>query len=216
MFLTDESLDNAKITHGFFGRRGGGSGGIYESLNCGVGTQDAAENVARNRALVCAALGAVPEKLVTLYQVHSATCVRVHESLAAADRPRADAMVSDVPGLVLGILTADCAPVLLYGEKSGGAPVIGAAHAGWGGALKGVLESTVAEMKRRGASEGSLRAVVGPCIRQESYEVGEVRATGFPPSTSSFSSIACMISRTRFARRRLASFSPSLGGRSSW
>ncbi len=108
-----------------------------------------------------------------LRQVHSGKCITVIEPWKFEDRPEADAMVTDMPELSLGIVTADCAPVLFYGEKSTGEPVIGAAHAGWGGALKGVLESTVSVMEQRGAVKGALKATIGPCIRQGSYEVSD-------------------------------------------
>ncbi len=171
MFIKDSILSSDKITHGFFGKRGGVSSGIYESLNCGPGTEDEPANVAENRAIVCKAIGMAPESLMSLYQIHSDRCVVV--DAAADDRPQADAMVTDKAGVTLGILTADCVPVLFSGEKHDGAPVIGAAHAGWGGALKGVLESTLAAMAGLGAEPESIRAAIGPCIRQASYEVSD-------------------------------------------
>lgn len=175
IFHTHEALDHlTAVSHGFFGRVGGVSEGLYESLNCGLGTADRPEDVIENRARVVDALTCGAPKrppLVTLRQVHSAKCVRMTEAFADDERPEADAMVTDESGLVLGILTADCVPVLFHGEKEDGMPVIGAAHAGWGGALHGVLESTVAEMLALGAMPDSLKAVIGPCIRQESYEV---------------------------------------------
>lgn len=173
MFIKSDNLDKSGLAHGFFGRRGGVSGGIYESLNCGFGTDDAPENAAQNRAKVCEALGVVPENLLNLYQIHSDKCVTVTEGWAPEGRPEADAMVTDRAGLALGILTADCAPVLFYGEKADGAPVIGAAHAGWGGAVKGVLESTVAAMEALGAGKDTMTAAIGPCIMQGSYEVSD-------------------------------------------
>ncbi len=172
-FETDALLQQNGIAHGFFGRRGGASAGIYDSLNCGFGTEDTPENTAQNRARLCAALRTDPAALLTLYQVHSATCVTVTAPWAVADKPQADAMVTDRPGLALGILTADCAPVLFYGETPDSAPVIGAAHAGWGGALKGVLANTVADMTALGAVPDTIRAVIGPCIHQPSYEVSD-------------------------------------------
>lgn len=158
------------INHGFFGRKGGVSEGLYESLNVGLGTKDDPANVTENRARVARALGAVPEKLITLHQVHSADCVYVTAPFAS-ERPLADAAVTDVAGIALGVLTADCVPVLFYGEKKFGPPVIGAAHAGWGGALKGVLQSTVQMMREKGAE--TISAAIGPCIRQKSYEVSD-------------------------------------------
>lgn len=162
-FLPDDRI----VAHGFFGRKGGVSSGLYDSLNCGMGTQDDVANVTENRGRVATALGA--GKMVSLKQVHGDTCLRVNA--AFDDRPEGDAMVTDIPGVALGILTADCGPVLFYGEKDHGAPVIGAAHAGWGGALRGVLESTVKAMKDKGARAETIRACIGPCIGPKSYEV---------------------------------------------
>ncbi|AEP09269.1 peptidoglycan editing factor PgeF [Micavibrio aeruginosavorus] len=159
------------VAHGFFGRRGGVSNGLYTSLNCGLGTQDNADAVVENRKRVADVLGAAPDHLISMKQVHSATCVYVEKPWTVDTRPDADGFVTDVPGLALGVLTADCGPVLFYGEKSSGAPVIGAAHAGWGGALKGVLESTVREMARQGAGLDGIHASIGPCIGPASYEV---------------------------------------------
>ncbi len=159
------------VFHGFFGRFGGVSKNVYASLNCGPGSDDHPEHVDHNRRVVAGVAGCAPEQLLTLYQVHGNACVRVTEGWRDAQRPQADAMVTDQPGFALGILTADCAPVLFYGEKSDGSPVIGAAHAGWGGALKGVLEETLSQMKALGATSESLKACIGPCIGQSSYEV---------------------------------------------
>ncbi len=157
------------IAHGFLGRRGGVSGGVCAGLNVGLGSADDRGSILENRrrALAAVAPGA---KLVTLHQVHSAEAVYVTGPYADDARPRADAMVSDRPGLALGILTADCAPVLLADGQAG---VVGAAHAGWKGALGGVIEATVAEMERRGASRARIAAAVGPCIARRSYEVDE-------------------------------------------
>lgn len=171
MFIEDPHFKlSGKISHGFFGRKGGVSDGLYESLNVGLGTKDERANVMENRARVVKALGGRPENLLTLHQVHSPDCLYVTEPFSD-DRPEADAMVTEVAGLVLGVLTADCVPVLFYGEKEDGAPVIGAAHAGWGGALKGVLQNTVKLMREKGALH--IRAVIGPCIQQTSYEVSD-------------------------------------------
>lgn len=161
----------APFAHGFFTRQGGVSGGIYESLNCGPGSRDAPEAVAENRARVAAALGlprAAPERLFSLHQVHSAQVVTV-TAPQSGPRPQADAMVSAVPGLALGVLTADCQPVLFADPRAG---VVGAAHAGWRGALDGVLEATVAAMVALGAQPGQITAVIGPTISQRAYEVG--------------------------------------------
>jgi len=156
------------VVHGFFGRAGGVSGGIYGSLNCGLGSRDDRDAVVENRRRVASVLEVEDDALLTLYQVHSPDVVHVTRPEDARGT-RADAMVTDRPDLALGILTADCAPVLFADEEAG---VVGAAHAGWGGALGGVLEATVVAMERLGARRGCLRAVVGPCIAQASYEVG--------------------------------------------
>lgn len=158
-----------KIAHGFFGRQGGVSTGLYSSLNCGAGTGDDPASVKENRARVLAAIGG--SALVTLKQIHSATCL--YADVPFTDRPEADAVVTDVPGLAIGVLTADCGPVLFHGETAQGGPVIGAAHAGWGGALKGVLESTLQVMIDKGAQIDTIHASLGPCIAQKSYEVSD-------------------------------------------
>ena len=155
--------------HGFFTRRGGVSTGPYASLNCSTGGGDDPAQVAANRARVARSLGAEPDALVGLTQVHGAAVATVTAPWAAGQGPRADAMVTAVPGVLLGIVTADCAPVLLHDET---AHVIGAAHAGWRGASGGVLEATVAAMAALGAVPGRVRAAIGPCIGPGSYEVG--------------------------------------------
>lgn len=153
--------------HGFFTRRGGASSGIFGGLNCGPGSSDLAEVVAINRARVAEAMGVAPGHLLTLHQVHSADVVTVDAPFA--ERPRADAMVTATPGLLLGVLTADCAPVLLVDPQAG---VIGAAHAGWRGARAGIVEATLAAMERLGARVGRTEAAIGPTISQAAYEVG--------------------------------------------
>jgi len=155
------------VRHGFFTRQGGVSRGLFESRNCGFGSSDDAASVAENRNRAMANLGA--DTLVTAYQCHSARCVTVTEPWATVDAPQADAMVSDRPGIALGVLTADCAPVLFADRRAG---VIGAAHAGWRGALDGVTDAAFAGMVALGATAGETVAVVGPCIAQASYEVG--------------------------------------------
>jgi len=159
------------VFHGFFGRSGGFSTGIYASLNCGAGSDDHVGDVINNRRLVADVAGCEPENLLGLHQIHSDICVSVTKPWSSHAKPQADAMVTDQRGLALGILTADCAPVLFIGAKADGAPVIGAAHAGWGGALKGILASTVAHMLALGAMQDSLQACIGPCIGKASYEV---------------------------------------------
>ncbi len=155
------------LPHGFLGRRGGISTGTAAGLNVGLGSGDEPAVVAENRARAAAAvLPGAP--LVGVYQVHSPDCVTVAEPWGDAARPHADALVTDRPGLLLGILTADCAPVLLADRDAG---VVGAAHAGWKGAFTGVVESTVAAMRALGARPEAITAAIGPCIAQASYEV---------------------------------------------
>jgi hypothetical protein len=154
--------------HGFFTRKGGASSGIFAGLNCGTGSSDQAEIVAINRARVADAMGLGVEALVSVHQVHSPDVVTVTAPLA--DRPRADAMVTATPGLALAVLTADCQPVLFADAKAG---VIGAAHAGWKGARDGVMEATLDAMEALGARRGDITAVIGPCISQTAYEVGQ-------------------------------------------
>ena len=163
--LTSDLL--APFAHGFFTRRGGSSSGIFAGLNCGPGSSDQTSAVAMNRARVADALGLPSNALLSLNQVHSADVVTVTH--ATADRPRADAMVTATPGLGLGILTADCQPVLFADARAG---VVGAAHAGWKGALSGVLEATLDAMESLGARREDTAAVIGPCISQRAYEVG--------------------------------------------
>lgn len=157
-----------RVRHGFFTREGGVSQGIYASLNCGPGSKDDPRAVAENRERCMAQLDLPATALVTVYQVHSPEVVVVEEPWRG-EVPRADAMVTNRPGLALGILTADCAPVLLADGRAG---VIGAAHAGWRGAVAGVLDTTVARMVQMGAHAEDIVAAVGPCIGQRSYEVG--------------------------------------------
>lgn len=157
------------VPHGFFGRAGGVSTGIYASLNCGPGSSDARADVTENRRRVSQALGGT---LLTLYQIHSAQAVMVTEPWEHG--PQADAFATNVTGLALGILTADCAPVLFADVEAG---VIGAAHAGWKGALAGVTDAAIAAMESLGAQRSRIAAAIGPCISQANYEVGpEFRA----------------------------------------
>ncbi|MCU0944141.1 MAG: peptidoglycan editing factor PgeF [Rubritepida sp.] len=168
-----EHLTHAALTarHGFFTRRGGVSGGAYATLNCGLRGDDDPAHVAANRARVAAALGATPERLSTLHQVHGRSVLHLAAPLpAGAPPPQADALVTDRPGVLLGVLTADCAPVLFEDAAAG---VIGAAHAGWRGAVGGVLEATLDAMEALGARRARIAAVIGPCIGAASYEVGE-------------------------------------------
>ncbi|TNC74665.1 peptidoglycan editing factor PgeF [Rubellimicrobium roseum] len=164
--ITSPLLD--PLRHGFFGRSGGASSGVFAGLNCGQGSTDQAEAVTINRARVAGAMDVAPEALVGVHQVHSAEVVVV-DGPATSPRPRADALVTNRPGLALSVLTADCQPVLLADHAAG---VIGAAHAGWKGTLLGVLEETVAAMERLGARADRIHAVIGPTISQRAYEVG--------------------------------------------
>ena len=160
------------LRHGFFTRRGGVSGGIYASLNCGPGSADDSGHVSENRARVMRALGypaGAAKELHTLAQIHSARVVTLRQALPGGQYPRADALVTDVPGLVIGVLAADCVPVL-FTDTAG--TVVAAAHAGWKGALHGIVAATVAAMGEMGAPAQRLLACVGPCIQQQSYEVG--------------------------------------------
>lgn len=159
----------APIRHGFFTRRGGASSGIFVGLNCGLGSSDQREAVAMNRARVAEALNSTPEAMVFVHQVHSAEAVAVDAPFAGPP-PRADAIVTATPGLVLTVLTADCQPILL---ADAGAGVIGAVHAGWRGTLDGVIEATVAAMIGLGARPDRTAAVIGPTISQQNYEVGQ-------------------------------------------
>lgn len=155
------------VLHGFAGRGGGVSTGVHAGLNVGLGSEDERDAILRNRDLARDALlpGAT---LVTVRQVHSPDVVTVTDPIAEADRPAADAMVTDRPGLILGILTADCVPVLLADREAG---VVGAAHAGWKGAMAGVTDRSVAAMEELGARRDRIAAAIGPCIGRASYEV---------------------------------------------
>ncbi|HEV2185791.1 MAG TPA: peptidoglycan editing factor PgeF [Stellaceae bacterium] len=172
--LTLDVLRSATIRHAFFTRDGGVSEGLFASLNCGFGSGDDPKNVARNRALAMERLGLAEDRLVTCYQIHSAKVLKVETPWRREDSPRADGMVTTAPGIALGVLAADCAPILFADTEAG---VIGAAHGGWRGALDGVGEATVAEMEAAGARRKHIRAAIGPCIGQQSYEVGPE----FPP-----------------------------------
>jgi polyphenol oxidase len=161
-----QALAHAGVKHGFFGRRGGVSTGIYASLNAGPGSRDDPAAIAENRRRIAGAFGLSADKLVSLHQVHSATVLTVD---APIGRPQADGLVTKTPGLVLTALAADCAPVLFADAE---ARIVGSAHAGWRGAIGGVLESTIDAMRALGAAPARMIAAVGPCIHQKSYEVG--------------------------------------------
>lgn len=172
-FLNSDILDSPGILHGFFTRKGGVSSGVYGSLNCSYGSGDDRDNIAENRRRIAASLGSGVREICTNRQVHGTNVVEVQDSWDASAVPEADALVTDQPGFGLSILTADCVPVLLLDPN---ARVIAAAHAGWRGALGGVIEAAVSAMERLGAARSEIVAATGPAIQQRSYEVGpEVR-----------------------------------------
>ena len=162
--LTSDALS---VKHGFFTRRGGASSGVFAGLNCGQGSSDQAEIVAINRGRVADAMGVAHDHLLGVHQIHSATAIPV--TAPYAEKPRADALVTATRGIALSVLSADCQPVLFADADAG---VIGAAHAGWRGALDGVLPTTVDAMEALGAKRENITAVIGPCISQRAYEVG--------------------------------------------
>jgi polyphenol oxidase len=169
MMIQATTLSLPGISHAFFTREGGVSGGLYASLNGGVGSRDDAGHVAENRARMALALNVAPRCLLTAYQIHSPQVVVAEAPWPVEARPRADAIVTRTPSLAIGVSTADCGPILFADPL---ARVIGAAHAGWRGALTGVAEATVEAMERLGAARGQIRAALGPMIRQDNYEVG--------------------------------------------
>jgi polyphenol oxidase len=168
MMVRAATLTLPGIRHAFFTREGGVSSGVYRSLNAGIGSHDSAAHVAENRARMAASLGVLPSRFLTAHQIHSPQVV-VADAPWSEPRPRADAIVTRTPGLAIGVTTADCGPILFADPQ---ARVIGAAHAGWRGALSGVAEATVAAMERLGAARSQIRAALGPMIRQPNYEVG--------------------------------------------
>jgi hypothetical protein len=185
--LQAENLKTKNIIHGFLGRVGGTSKGIYASLNCGPGSKDVPVDIQENRRRAVKTLrGDSRGVLVTCYQIHSNIAVMVDAPWSITRSPKADAMVTDRRGIMLGILTADCAPVLLADHD---AQIIGAAHAGWSGALGGIIESVVTAMTELGARRECISAAIGPCIGQMAYEVGpefEKRFCSAVPSYSRF------------------------------
>ena len=166
--LTHPSLQGLHITHAFFTRKGGASDGIYASLNCGPGSKDRPSHIRENRQRAMERLGLPRDALVTANQVHGTHIHFVEHPFDPATAPDADGLVTKTSGIAIGILTADCAPVLLADPGRG---IIGAAHAGWQGAKTGVLEAVLAEMEKQGARPAHIQAVIGPCIGQQSYEV---------------------------------------------
>lgn len=163
-----DALTSSGIRHGFFTRQGGVSTGIFRELNVGAGSSDQRAKIEENRRRVVQWMGVVPDNLRTVHQVHSAD-VAVAGNIPVRDRPRADALVTAIPGIAIGVLTADCGPVLFCDPK---ARIVGAAHAGWKGAMDGIVENTVEAMIGLGAERERIRAVLGPSISQANYEVG--------------------------------------------
>lgn len=173
---------DGRIAHGFFTRKGGVSEGIYAGLNCGLGSRDAREVVGENRRLVATHLGVPSDHLLTAHQYHSADAIVVTKPWTFETMPKADALVTATPGIAVAALAADCAPVLFADVE---ARVVAAAHAGWKGALGGILESAVATMETLGARRSRIAAVLGPCIGPTAYEVGpEFEANFLAASTS--------------------------------
>ena len=168
MIESDSLRELNGLRHGFFTRQGGTSQGIYASLNCGLGSEDEPETVQTNRSRAMIRLGAQPDRLLTPHQIHSNTALTITRHSNHDTLPPADALITDQPGLAIGILTADCAPVICADDH---VPVIGIAHAGWRGAFCGIIESTIKAMCRLGARADRIHAAIGPCIGQKSYEV---------------------------------------------
>lgn len=186
------------VRHGFFTRVGGVSEGIYAGLNGGLGSSDDPANVAENRKRMADQLKVTPSHLVTVHQVHSPDVAIVREPWDSASRPKADAMVTATPGIALGVTTADCGPVLFADPQ---ARVIGAAHAGWQGALTGVMETTLAEMEKLGAARGRVVAALGPTISGRNYEVGPefvARFTDDDPDNARFFSPSARAGHSMF------------------
>jgi purine-nucleoside/S-methyl-5'-thioadenosine phosphorylase / adenosine deaminase len=169
MMIEANTLALAGIRHAFFTREGGVSAGLYATLNGGIGSRDSPAHVADNRARMAAALAVEPQRLLTAHQVHSPQVAVAEIPWTIENRPRADAIVTRTRALAVGVSTADCGPILLAEPRAG---VVGAAHAGWRGALAGVAEATVEAMERLGAERREIRAALGPMIRQRNYEVG--------------------------------------------
>jgi YfiH family protein len=166
--IRHDLLKSETIAHGFFTRNGGVSPAPYNSLNMGQGSHDDAHNIRQNRALVAQSLGFKPENLSSLYQIHSNKVVEISTPISIDNRPQADAMVSNTKGILIGVLTADCAPILFMDEETS---IVGAAHAGWRGAVSGIIENTIKAMVVKGARLSAIKAVIGPCIAMASYEV---------------------------------------------
>ncbi|WP_409433610.1 peptidoglycan editing factor PgeF [Litorimonas sp. RW-G-Af-16] len=180
-FATHPLLDHPSLVHGFFGREGGVSSGAFESLNPGAGSADDPTKIQENRARIAAAIGAAPDHLLSLAQVHSDIVITVTDP--DIGRVEADGMVTKIPGIALSALGADCGPILFADADAG---VIGSCHAGWRGALGGIIESTIATMCEAGASPANIHAVLGPCISQPNYEVGDTFKAEFLDMSDDF------------------------------
>lgn len=161
--------DDNSVQHAFFGRHGGVSEKLYNSLNCGLGSNDAPESVQENRKRVATYFDLPADSLISIHQVHSNLCFSATDVLK--EPPEGDGIVTDQPNIILGVLTADCGSLLLRGSKSDGSPVIGAAHSGWGGSIKGIGQATVDKMVELGAELDTIHVAIGPCIGPKSYEV---------------------------------------------
>jgi len=195
--ITHPLLAKAGVRHGFFTRQGGVSTGIFEGLNAGLGSCDDPAAVAENRRRIAARFGGTPDDLAACYQIHSAL-TRIADGPWKGDRPEGDAVATATPGVICGILTADCAPVLLADAEAG---VVAAVHAGWKGALGGVIHSAVAAMESLGATASRTVAVIGPCIGKASYEVGvdfEERFVHHDPGADRFFEIGDAPDKRRF------------------
>lgn len=193
--ITHALLDG--VRHGFFTRRGGVSTGLFQGLNTGLGSSDDPAAVAENRRRVAKAMGGTPDDLAACYQIHS-SITRVAEGPWRGDRPEGDAVVTATPGVICAVLTADCAPVLMAEREAG---IVAAVHAGWKGALGGVVHSAVAAMEALGAQPKRIRAVVGPCIAQLSYELGadfQARFEHHDPGSDRFFAVGATPDKRRF------------------
>ena len=182
-FKTHPLLDHPDISHGFFGRKGGVSKGQFNSLNTGQGSDDAPENVFENRRRVAQTLGARETGLISNHQIHSSDVIIIEQARRDGTRAKADGLVTKTKGIALSALGADCGPVLFHDPEAG---IIGACHAGWGGALKGITTSTIRAMESLGSNRGDIRAVLGPCISQDNYEVGHDFRDTFAAENESF------------------------------
>jgi hypothetical protein len=203
MTIEAKTLALGGIHHAFFTRNGGVSDGLYASLNGGLGSGDSATHVVENRARMAAALKVEPHRLLTAYQIHSPDVVVVEKPWPVEARRRADAIVTRTPGLAIGVTTADCGPILLADPQ---ARVIGAAHAGWRGALTGIVEATVAAMAALGAERTRIRAALGPMIRQRNYEVGPDFIARFAAEDSSSDAFFLPAARAGHAMFDLAAY----------